>query len=149
MIKTDSAYETAISRLKMDREHLDRKRQDLANEGLNPSQVENVLEAESSFHLQLREEVEWYERVRRGDLEEARRLTDIGRTLIALRIAAGCSQRDLAQALKVDESQVSRDERNEYYHVTLQKAQQVIDALHGKIRIMVTPPAEECELQPA
>lgn len=149
MIKTDGAYAAAIKRLNQDREHLDRKRQELANEGLDAAEVERVLEAEMSFHMQLQEEVDWYERIRRGDLQEISRLTDIGRVLIALRIATGYSQRELAELLKVDESQVSRDERNEYYHVSIQKAQQIIDVLHGKVNIMVTPPAEERELQMA
>ena len=43
------------------------------------------------------------------------RLTAIGRLLTALRIAGGLAQRELAQRLGVDESQVSRDERNEYF----------------------------------
>ena len=59
-----------------------------------------------SFHLQLREEVEWYESVRRGEFQAVTSLQDIGRLLIALRIASGMSQRDMATLLDVHESQI-------------------------------------------
>ena len=42
--------------------------------------------------------------------------------LIALWIAKGLTQRELAERLEVSEMQVSRDERNEYYGVTRAKA---------------------------
>ena len=46
----------------------------------------------------------------------------IGRLLIALWIAKGLTQRELAERLEVSETQVSRDERNEYHGVTRAKA---------------------------
>lgn len=149
MIKTDSAYNAAVKRLREDRLHIEAKRQALIEEGLDSDQVSRVLEAEISFHLQLREEVEWYESVRRGDFQAVTSLQDIGRLLIALRIASGMSQRDMAALLGVHESQVSRDERNEYYGITAQRAQEIIDTLKGKIEIIVRPHAEERELQMA
>lgn len=146
MIKTDAAYNAAVRRLKDDRVHLDAKRDALSAEGLTAEQIERVLEPEMSFHLQLREEVEWYESVRRGDFQAVTSLQDIGRLLIALRIASGLSQRELAARLNVDESLVSRDERNEYYGISMQRAQQIIDALHGRIEVIVRPRQDEREL---
>jgi transcriptional regulator with XRE-family HTH domain len=49
--------------------------------------------------------------------------------LIALRIALGLTQRQLAERLGVHESQVSRDERNEYHGVTVERASRLLDAL--------------------
>ncbi|HTV91328.1 MAG TPA: helix-turn-helix transcriptional regulator [Verrucomicrobiae bacterium] len=149
MIKTDSAYNAAVKRLKDDREHMDTKRQELLSEGLDEDQVNRVLEPELSFHLQLQEEVEWYESVRRGDLQTATSLQELGRLLIALRIAAGLSQRELAEMLDVHESQVSRDERNEYYGITAERAQCIIEALKGQIEIYIRPNVHDRELQPA
>ena len=146
MIKTDKAYDTAIRRLKDHDAHLKAKREALVREGLNEEQIDRVLEAEVSFHLQLREEVEWYESVRRGDFQAVSSLQEVGRLLIALRIASGVSQRDLAAMLDVHESLVSRDERHEYYGVTLQRAQEIIDALSGSIEIVLRPPTEGREL---
>ena len=149
MIKTDAAYSAAIKRLKEDRVHLDTRRDELITEGLDEDQVSRVLEPEISFHLQLREEVDWYESVRRGDLQAATSLQELGRLLIALRIAAGLSQRELADMLGVHESLVSRDERNEYYAITTQRAQEIIEALKGQIEIYVRPRTQGRELQPA
>ena len=146
MIKTDKAYNSALLRLKGDSAHLTEKREALMHEGLDTEQIDRVLEAEVSFHLQLREEVEWYESVRRGDFQAASNLQDVGRLLIALRIASGTTQRDLATMLGVHESLVSRDERNEYYGITLQRAQEIIDILSGRIEIVMQPPAEGREL---
>jgi len=149
MIKTDSAYNAAVKRLKEDRMHIDARRQDWIAEGLDEDQVNRVLEPELSFHLQLKEEVEWYESVRRGDRQAATSLQELGRLLIALRIAAGLSQRELAEILDVHESQISRDERNEYYGITGERAQCIIEALKGQIEIYVRPKAHDRELQPA
>ena len=59
--------------------------------------------------------------------------------LISTRIAQGMSQRELARRLEVHESQVPRDERNEYYGITLERAVKILDALnvrlHSKVEI--------------
>ncbi len=146
MIKTDTAYNSAVHRLKDDAAHLSAKRGALVRDGLSGEQIDRVLEAEVSFHLQLREEVEWYESVRRGDFQVVSKLPKVGKLLIALRIASGTSQRDLATTLGVHESLVSRDERHEYYGITLQRAQEIIDALGGRIEIVLRPPIEGREL---
>ena len=86
-----------------------------------------------SFHLQLAEEVESYDRLQRGEFDEIRNLRGIGRLLIGLRIAQGLSQRELAERLGVNESQVSRDERNEYHGVTMERAARILDALHAEV----------------
>ena len=53
----------------------------------------------------------------------------MGRLLIALRISQGLSQRELAERLGVHESTVSRDERNEYHGITLERTAKVLAAL--------------------
>ena len=82
-----------------------------------------------SFHAQLEEEVDAYTQMRRGDLGPLRSLTAIGRWLVGARIARGLSQAELAERLEVDPSQVSRDERNDYRGITVDRAQRVMDAL--------------------
>jgi transcriptional regulator with XRE-family HTH domain len=83
-----------------------------------------------SFRAQREEEVEWYERVRRRDFGIIRDLSAVGTLLIALRIANGLNQRELAEKLGVSEAQVSRDERNEYHGITVDRAQRVLDAMN-------------------
>ena len=97
-----------------------------------------------SFHLQLKEEVESYERLKRGEFEELEKLPGIGHLLISLRIAKGISQRDLAKRLSVHESQVSRDERNEYFGITLERAVKILDALNVRLhtKVEIEPPRE-------
>jgi transcriptional regulator with XRE-family HTH domain len=97
-----------------------------------------------SFYLQFKEEVESYERLKRGEFEELDNLRGLGHLLIALRIAQGVSQRELAKRLEVHESQVSRDERNEYFGVTLERAGRILEALNVRLRtrVEVEPPKE-------
>jgi DNA-binding Xre family transcriptional regulator len=133
MIRTESEYQEALSRLKAEKARLQEQRAKLKNEGLSPDQVRLALEPMESFHLQLVEEVEAYERLKRGDLGEIENLHGLGRMLIALRIARGISQTELATRLGVDSSQVSRDERNEYHGITVERASKILDVLNANL----------------
>ena len=104
-------------------------RQALLERGLSDEEVERALRPVLSFRAQLEEEMEWYEKVRRRDLEIMDNLSAVGTLLIALRIANGLSQKDLAQKLDVCEAQVSRDERNEYHGITVERVQRILDAV--------------------
>ena len=88
--------------------------------GLSPAEVKRAADPIQSFHLQLQEEIESYQRLNRGEFDELSNLLGIGELLVAARIAQGSTQRQLAEKLGVHESQVSRDERNEYHGVTLE-----------------------------
>ena len=70
----------------------------------------------------------------RVDEEDDGRFHGLGRTLVAIRIALGLTQRQLAERLSVNESQVSRDERNEYQGVTVDRASRILDALGVTLR---------------
>src|SRR5688500_651476 len=123
MIRSENEYQEALRRLQQDREVADRQREALAAAGLGEEEVERAMQPLLSFQAQLAEEIAWYEDVRRRHFPVLHRLTDLGRLLIALRIANGLSQRDLAERLGVNESVVSRDERNEYHGITVERAQ--------------------------
>lgn len=133
MIKTDKEYRECLRRLEEDLEFLEKQRQLLSKEDLTAEEVERAMEPHLSFHEQLQDEVTWYERVRRRDFEVVIDLSDLGRVLIALRLANDVTQRQLAERLGVDESQVSRDEKNEYHGITLERAQRIVDALGEKL----------------
>jgi DNA-binding CsgD family transcriptional regulator len=138
MIRSESEYKEAVARLKDERNRLDEQRKQLKASGLSPKQIKRAVDPVESFHLQLAEEVESYKRLKRGEFDEIRNLRGVGRLLIGLRIAQGLSQRELAERLEVNESQVSRDERNEYHGVTLERAARILDALQADVRTMVT-----------
>lgn len=129
MIRNDKEYQEALRRLATDQDFIARQRAALEQMGLAPEEVERGVGPTLSFHAQLVDEVEWYERVCRRDFEVIRTLTAIGRLLIAARIANGVSQRELAERLSVSEAQVSRDERNEYQGVTVERAQRILECL--------------------
>lgn len=137
MIRNEAEYREAVVRLREERARLDEQRKQLKANGLTPEQIKRATDPMESFHLQLAEEVESYERLKRGEFGETHNLRGIGRLLIGLRIAQGLSQRELAQRLGVNESQVSRDERNEYHGVTLERAAKTLDALHAELRTTV------------
>lgn len=139
MIRSDSEYQDAIQRLHQDRAVIQAQREAFKAMDLSEEEVERGIEPALSFHEQLREEVEVYERMRRGDITPIESLADIGRVLIGLRIARGITQRQLAESLEVSESQVSRDERNDYHGITVERAQRIIMALHGRVRVEAQP----------
>ena len=149
MIRNEVEYQAARQRFAPARAFAIQQKAALDAPGFTPEQVERGLEATLSYHAQLAEEVNWYERVRRREIAPLRNLTQIGRLLIGLRIANGLSQRELAERLCVAESQVSRDERNEYHGVTMERAQRVLDALGETLNSFVAgtdthkEPAEE------
>lgn len=134
MIRNESEYQEAVRRLNEERERLRDHQARLVQSGLGVDEVKRALDPLRSFHLQLEEEVEGYERLKRGDLGELFNLHGLGRTLVALRIALGLTQRELAERLNVHESQVSRDERNEYHGMTIDRASRILDALGVQLK---------------
>lgn len=97
--------------------------------GLSKAQIQLAIDPLASFALQLKEEVEEYEKIKRGEFGALENLEGLGRMLVAVRISKGIKQKDLAEKLGVKEAQVSRDERNEYYGASVEKIQKVLNAL--------------------
>jgi DNA-binding XRE family transcriptional regulator len=137
VIRSEKEYREALERLRKDEEVLALQKEKLEGLGLSEEEVRRALEPMLSFRAQLEEEVEWFERVRRRDFGVTRDLSAVGTLLIALRIANGLSQRELAEKLGVSEAQVSRDERNEYHGITVDRAQRVLDAMNETLRSRV------------
>ncbi len=137
MIRSEAEYQEAIRRLEQDREIAARQRAALGEHDLTPEEVERAMEPLLSFQAQLVEELAAFENARRGSLTPIARLDAIGRLLIGLRIARGWTQRQLAARLGVSEAAVSRDERNEYHGITVERTQRVLDALSATITLHV------------
>jgi ribosome-binding protein aMBF1 (putative translation factor) len=144
MIRNETEYQEASTRLAEERNRLAEHRARLRQAGLSDEEIKRVTDPMESFHLQLQEEVESYERLKRGEFEELENLRGFGHLLISLRIAQGMSQRELAKRLNVHESQVSRDERNEYFGITLERAIRILDALNVRLhtKVEMQPPRE-------
>jgi ribosome-binding protein aMBF1 (putative translation factor) len=137
MIRNETEYQVAVARLADEQKRLTEHRARLKDAGLKDEEIKRVIDPMESFHLQLKEEVDSYERLKQGRFEELENLRGFGHLLISVRIAQGISQRDLAKRLNVHESQVSRDERNEYFGITLERAIRILDALNVRLRTKV------------
>ncbi len=144
MIRNETEYQEASARLADERNRLADHRTRLKEAGLRDEEIKRVIDPMESFHLQLAEEVGSYERLKRGEFEELENLRGLGHLLISIRIAQGISQRELAKRLNVHESQVSRDERNEYFGITLERAIKILDALNVRLhtKVEIEPPRE-------
>jgi DNA-binding XRE family transcriptional regulator len=137
MIRNETEYKEAVARLGEERGRLTEHAHRLKDAGLTSEEIKRVIDPMESFHLQLQEEVQSYERLKQGLFEDLDNLRGLGHLLIALRIAQGVTQRDLAKRLGVNESQVSRDERNEYFGITLERAIKILDALNVRLTTTV------------
>ena len=140
MIRNETEYQQAVRRLNEERGRLHDHQRRLEQSGLGAEELKRALDPLRSFHLQLEEEVESYERLKRGDLGELLNLHGLGHTLVALRIALGLTQRELAERLDVHESQVSRDERNEYHGITIERASRILDAMGVQLKSVFEQP---------
>lgn len=79
----------------------------------------------------LRTELREYERLRSGKVKSRvlSSLLDLPKALIEGRIASGLTQKQLAQKLSIPEQQIQRYEQTRYGGVTIERLQQVVDAL--------------------
>lgn len=137
MLRNENEYKEAVSRLIAEEKRIAAQAEELKALGLTQEQIKWVIDPLASFHLQLAEEVESYERLKRREISEIKNLRGLGHALICLRVACGLTQRQLAIKMGVSETQVSRDERNEYHGVTLERAAKILDAMGVWLKIGV------------
>jgi DNA-binding Xre family transcriptional regulator len=137
MIKTEKEYLESKKRLAEEHKMIEEQRLKLKQAGLSKEQIKLAIDPVASFALQLKEEIEEYEKLKRGDFGDLTNLYGIGRTLVALRIFKGMKQSELAAKLQVKESQVSRDESNEYHGASVEKIQKVLDVLGVTLKTKV------------
>jgi hypothetical protein len=140
MIRTDSEYEYALTRLQEDEKFMAAAETRLEKAGRSPAEVKRGMDPLRSFYLQLADDVEAYEKLKRGEFETLQNFQGIGPLLIGLRIYLGVTQRQLAEKLGVHESQVSRDERNEYHGITTERASRILDVLGVSLKTTVELP---------
>lgn len=139
VVKTQREYEQTQRLLKQWKASGEKLRASIEAAGFNPEHVELCMAPHLAMQDSLEGQLNWYDRARRGDIIPLPDLKSIGLSLIALRLAKGLTQRQLAERLGVNEAQVSKDERNEYHGISVERAQRVIDALGGSIAVAVSP----------
>lgn len=148
MIRNDTEHKKAIERIAAECERIEALRHQLEIAGLGADEVSRAIEPIQSFHLQLIEEVDEYERLKQGEFADLVNFHGIGRLLVSLRIHRGLTQREFADRLGVHESQVSRDERNEYHGITVSRAARLLEILGVRLHTTVeTVGPHDCELR--
>ena len=148
MICNETEYQHAVARIDAERKRLTEHIEVWKKQGFTAGQVAKLREPLESFHMQFVEEVQSYERLKRGQFSEFENLHGLGQILIGLRIARGMTQRQLAERLDVNETMVSRDERNEYHGITVDRAKRVIDALGVRLVTRVEVEPMQAPVQP-
>jgi DNA-directed RNA polymerase specialized sigma subunit len=134
MIKTETEYQEAKKRLDEEFSQIEKHQLKMKKSGMTKEQIHLAIDPLATFAFQLKEEVEEYEKLKRGQFEVLENLVGIGHTLVALRIFKGLKQKELASMLGVSEAQVSRDERNEYHGASIEKVQKVLEVLNVKLK---------------
>jgi DNA-directed RNA polymerase specialized sigma subunit len=134
MIRTESECKQALKERDAQSENLKRQAKALAESSLAGKQLELAMSSLRTFHQEHVDEIAFDEALRWGGMKAIRRLADLGQQLVALRIVKRLSQRELAKRLGVHESQVSRDERNEYQGITKERAVRILQAL-GRAKV--------------
>ena len=119
----------------------------LAAEGKRPEQIERRLQPLRLRLQELDELIELYIRLKQGDLSVLDGM-ELGVQLIALRIAAGITQRELARKLKVSAAQVARDEVNEYRTAGIERFQRVAQVLGHKAGLLPLQSADAPVVEP-
>jgi DNA-binding XRE family transcriptional regulator len=141
MIRTESEYKEAVKRRDAEKVQIETYRKELEAQKVAPELVKKAMQPYESFRLQLVEEIEGYERIKRGVINDTFNLAGIGQRLIGMRIYLEISQRELAKRLGVHETQISRDERNEYHGITVERVAEILAALGVSMRSSFDVPA--------
>lgn len=134
MIRNDSELREAKARLIDLRDQAARIRNQLTQRGLAEDAVSIASAPQDAMADDMAWEINLYERLKSGEVEAIPDFApeERGKALICLRITKGWNQRELADALGVSEAVVSRDERNEYHGISLEKYGKILSALGFK-----------------
>lgn len=138
MIRTEAEYQAAKKEAAARRDRLQAYQEKLIADGLTAAELKRALDPLETFALDVEDELHRYERLRAGDFHETAQLSELGKILIGLRISKRVTQRELATRLGVNESQVSRDERNEYHGVKVERVHRILAALDADCALLLT-----------
>lgn len=129
MIRTEEEYQAALARVEDEEQALAEERERLLAQGISPEHADIALEPYIAFRMQFLDEIEEYEKLRRGHIDDVENLGGLGRRLVLLRLYRRMTQKEFAERLGVSIQQVSRDEKNEYHNAGTDKIQRVLEAL--------------------
>jgi HTH-type transcriptional regulator / antitoxin HipB len=132
MIQNERQYK--ITRSKLKELLLDRVTLDLPSD-LHPRQVLARKNSLGILIAELEQEILEYNRLKSGQVTQfpIESLQDLPRVAISARIAAGLTQKELAEKIGVQEQQIQRYEANNYQAVGFERLQEVMSALNVTI----------------
>jgi len=138
VIRTEKDYTAATREQAAMKDRLARLRLLLQEQGYTEDVIADLMDSELAFAQQIGSDIELYEQALDRQFGKTN-WENIGLLLINLRIANNVKQRELADRLGVDESVVSRDERNEYRGITVERVQRILQALDERVELSVAP----------
>lgn len=147
MIKSDRERKKAEELLASSREMVRKHEEILLSLHHSKEEIDTALETQNASIQQLEQELEEYDKIKNGIMPEYD-INHLGRYLIAARISKNLSQRDFAELLGVNEALVSRDERNEYQGIKVERFAKIAEALGLEVSISGRLEKEE-DLVPA
>lgn len=136
MICNEREYRITKSELRKFEEAIESNVDYVPNEETDPRMAKVMGDALGGIAETLREELRRYEGLRDGRIRqrELDRLSDLPTALIEARIAAGLTQKGLAERLGLKQQQIQRWESNRYSGVGISRLQEVVDALGMRIQ---------------
>ena len=140
MIANERQYRIAKAELRSFEEAIEAHRKGAPSEGVDPRIHKAMGASLQSEAEELRAQIQRYEDLRDGrvDHREIEGLRDLPTALIEARIAAGLTQKALAERLGLQEQQVQRWEASLYSGVGVERLQEIIDALGMGVRETVS-----------
>ena len=143
MLRTDRDYQAALTDCEEAAARLAALRTSLEDRGYSADTLEDLLDSETAFVAQIQSMIDVYQRARvNRDIGQVS-LSAVGFMLIQMRTAAGLTQHELAVRLGVSDSLVSRDERNDYHGITVERAARIADALGWAIVLTAAPATQD------
>lgn len=131
MIRNDREYQCTVERIADFTGQIKSVTQQMSPEGFDRDDIELATSGTKILMKELIWERDFYDRLRTEGLSAIPDYPpeERGKVLIAIRIARGMKQRELADALGVNEAQMSRDEKQEYRGITQERYARVLAAL--------------------
>jgi ribosome-binding protein aMBF1 (putative translation factor) len=140
VIANERQYRISKAELRRFEEALASQQDYVPSEDVDPRMREVMAAALEGQAETLRNEIKRYEDLREGRVNqrELEGFLDLLTALVEARIAAGLTQRALAERLGLQEQQVQRWEANLYSGVGMERLQEVADALGMQVRETVS-----------
>jgi len=149
MIKNERQYRITKAQVEKFEQALEEfEAQTKDNDQIHPLLLQTQRYALQSQLDDLHSQVEEYDALKSGKYKviELDSLEELPRVLIQARIAAGLSQKDLAERLGLKEQQIQRYEATEYASVSFERLNEIIRALGVKVRENIFLPDTQISL---